>query len=69
LSCLSRANLLEIAEDENLPILLRESGNGATNRFRCFSASKRLMRRFAGRSENVEIPECVTKWVTLLPAI
>src|SRR5260370_11222275 len=55
LCCFSYAELLEIAKDQNLLILLRKSSNGAANRACCFYAGKRLVRRLIRRYHGVWI--------------
>jgi hypothetical protein len=69
LSCFLYAELLEVTKDQNLPILCRKSNNGAAYRVCGLSAGKRLMRRFARRSEGVEITLCLRPSPTVLPAI
>jgi hypothetical protein len=69
LRCFLYAELLKVTKDQNLPILCRKSNNGAANRVCGFSAGKRLMRRFAWRSERIEITVCLRPSRTVLPAI
>jgi hypothetical protein len=64
----SRTELLELPKDQDLPVFYWEFNNCFSNDLCGFSASERVKRRFAGRSESIEIVKRPTDWARLQSA-
>jgi len=68
LSRVSRAKLLKISKDKDLPMFSIQSCNGAPNNLCHFRASERLVGRFAGSSKAIEVADRQTDRAAFLAA-